>query len=125
MYKKRSFVREVFISRDRTLSKIIYAPKIFSRLWLEKKEIQYNQNNKLITFQKSVKMAKEDENVIFRKKNALNLLLHLFFVIYDQIMSSLVTVEALRKRLSVKKTSRIDRLCMWPFANSELWIWPI
>ena len=68
MYKKRSFVREVFISRDRTLSKIIYAPKIFSRLWLEKKEIQYNQNNKLITFQKSVKMAKEDENVIFRKK---------------------------------------------------------
>ena len=28
--------------------------------------------------------------------------------------------EALRKRLSVKINSGMDRLCMWPFANSQL-----
>ena len=36
-------------------------------------------------------------------------------------------VEALRKILlsKIKTSCRTDRLCMWPFANSKLWMWPI
>ena len=38
-------------------------------------------------------MAKQDENVTFWKKHYELFPLHLFFVIYDQIMSSLVTLS--------------------------------
>ena len=43
--------------------------------------------------QKARKMAKQDENVTFWKIYGKLLLLHLFVVIYDQIMSSLITVS--------------------------------
>ena len=38
----------------------------------------------------------------------------------DMITWGETNVEALRKRLSVKKNFRMERLCMWPFANYEL-----
>ena len=54
-------------------------PKIFSNL----------QNSKIIFSQKSRKIVKQDGNVTFWNKCSKLLLLHLFFVIYDRIMSSL------------------------------------
>ena len=38
----------------------------------------------------------------------------------DMITWGETNVEALRKRLSVKKNSGMERLSMWPFANYEL-----
>ena len=68
LLKKINFIGEILISQDKTLSQITHLKSSAKSDLKRKKLIQYNQNDKIISLQKSPKMPKQDENATFRKK---------------------------------------------------------